>query len=160
MIGGLLFTFLFWSFTRADQSSQYLKITDNPFQKQHQQFLNAKEIAPGCVFVSYNPPSLITTINRECVNISYLFNNKVYDGRLKTRCLILVNDFFCRQNRDGFCGDAKNKYVVERVKSKYHADLGIFYYLKNPGPPDRRTSRKSICIYNSMSRNNPAISGR
>jgi 4-amino-4-deoxy-L-arabinose transferase-like glycosyltransferase len=129
---GILFSVLILNFTNINQSSQYLKQDDYlcNFQKQYKQFLNGRELDPGYVFIAYNPPSIISTIGRSSVNISYLFNNEVYGNFLKSRRLVLANDFWCQQDRDGMCSALKNKYALEKIESKQGADLGMFYYLK------------------------------
>lgn len=129
---GILFCALLLNFTNTYRSSQYSRFNGNDrlFQKQYKQFLNGREIDPGCVFIAYNPSPVITIIGSSSVNIAHLFNGKFYDNLLKNRRLVLVDDFWCQQDRDGMCSALKNKYEVEKIESKHNADLGIFYYLK------------------------------
>lgn len=132
IVAGILFFVLSFNFAKAYQSAQHFKLDGNfqIFQKQYKQFLSSKEIDPGCVFIAYNPPAVISTVGRSSVNISYVFNDEVYERYLKNRCLVLVNDFWSQTDSGGLWGALKNKYTVEKIESKHNADLGIFYYLK------------------------------
>jgi len=100
------------------------------FQKQYNQFINAKEIDSASVFLSYNPTAVISTTGRPSVNISYLFDEEIYDRYLKDKSLILVDDYWCQSDKKGLCKALKNKYILEKVTLRNGTDSEIFHYIK------------------------------
>lgn len=104
-------------------------------QKQYELFLKGKEIDNGCVFIAYNPASIITTIERSSVHISFMFNDKVYQSYLKDRCLVLVDDYWCSQDPGGFCKLLKDKFTLEPYESDSGKDLSLFYRMQKSTTP-------------------------
>jgi len=100
------------------------------FQRQHQAYIKGKDIDDSCVFIAYNPSAIITSLNKSSVHIAFMFDETVYKTYLKDRCLVLVKDYGCYYENEGFCSALENKYKLEEIKLKQDPDLKLFYWIK------------------------------
>lgn len=99
------------------------------FQFQHDLFLEGKSFDDSYVFVTYNPCSMITSTGRSAVHVYYLFDDAIFDEYLKTRPLVLVDDYWCEKDRAGYCASIKRKYVLEKINTGV-SDAVSFYLIK------------------------------
>ncbi|MBI5241947.1 MAG: glycosyltransferase family 39 protein [Elusimicrobia bacterium] len=75
----------------------------------------AAGLDPACVFVAYSPSTVIAVLDRPSVNISYAMDEAVLSRELRGRCLVLVRDHACRQDRRGLCAALDRKFRLQAV---------------------------------------------
>ena len=93
----------------------YSKISLSVHYKEYEELFKAGNIDQDCVFITYNPSFVISTLNKSSVLISAMRSKEVYDTYLKDRCLILVDDYWCKKDLRGLCSYVKDKYSLEKV---------------------------------------------
>lgn len=76
----------------------------------------ASVVDPACVFVTYSPSTVIAILNRSSVNISYMSNEEVLARELRNRCLVLVRDETCRQDRGGLCAALGRRFRLQPIR--------------------------------------------
>jgi hypothetical protein len=109
----------------------HTEISNPILSSQYQLYLRGASISEKCVFVAYNPSSIIATIQRPVVHISYLFNEPVYDKYLKDKCLVLTRDYWCDKDPLGFYKRFSERYSFERISLPDHDSMSLFYLIKN-----------------------------
>lgn len=128
--GLILFIVVFMTILNFSQALHYLFVKKSPafFHQQNKFFLAGRDLDSRYVFVAYNPSSIISTINKSCVHISYLLEENKDSQLFKDRDFILVNDHWCDSNSLGLCKILKNKYEAEEIPSLQPAAPASFFY--------------------------------
>ncbi len=115
----------FWSFPYV-----FIGLSPHIFDEQQEMFLEGENFDERYVFISYNPSSIITTMDKSSAFIGHMMDDNAYNSFLKDRPLVLVDDYWCVQNRNDFCSTLKNRYVLEDVRGGSSAGKGMFYLIK------------------------------
>lgn len=101
------------------------------FQNEYKNIKTGKTIDSSYLFVAYNPPFIISQLNRPCIHIKYLFDDAFCAKYLKNRRLIIVKDYWCDEDPQGYCSKLQKKFRFQAVGIMPNGQQEMFFVLEN-----------------------------